>query len=162
MNRKTKIGLIIAIVITSASWYFIREKPILDSTLSVPSETGLENTITLTITSTNNHSDPILLDSIDISDSLIDGFQVLSVDPQPIDTMHLPLFNMRSWEFSKSVPPGESIVVNFELKSVRKGRFTGDVDVCNDNQDFQTLYADIIVKDDLSTPNTVNDPNNLY
>ena len=40
------------------------------------------------------------------------------------------------------VQPGETRSVTFQLRPVAEGRYSGDVDVCNPNQDFQTLLVD--------------------
>lgn len=50
----------------------------------------------------------------------------------------------------KDVQPGESLAVTFRLKSIAGGRFSGDVDICNPNQDFTTLFADVVVKEERS------------
>ena len=63
------------------------------------------------------------------------------VAPQPYE---------RSWDFESVIQPGDSLSVTFQLKPVTEGRFSGDVDVCNPNQDFRTLFADVVVKKRLS------------
>ena len=149
---KSVLLAIIIIIVISVSWLFfktepMREEPLLDAKLSLPLEAELGTAITMTITATNNHTRPVTLDSIDISDSIIAGFQIISINPRSIDTTTVPSCNMRSWEFGKTVLPGQSITISFELKPVAKGRFMGDIDICNPNQDFVTLYADIIIKE---------------
>jgi len=131
------------------SWLF-RELPVLDATLSLPNEVEVESTVSMVVTATNSHSRSITLDSIDVDDSSLAGFQVISIDPKPKDTMHVPIVNQRSWEFGAEIQPRESLSVTFHLKSVSQGHFSGDVDVCNPNQDFTTLLADVVVKEELS------------
>jgi|GEM_PF-1767834 len=127
------------------------EFPVLNASLSVPTQASRDATIAMVITATNDHDKPITLDSVDIDDSFLEGFQVISIHPEPTDTMKI--FGQRSWFFERSVDPGESLEVRFELKAVMEGHFSGDVHVCNPNQDVKTLIADVVVrKEDANEP----------
>lgn len=99
------------------------------------------------MTTTNPHKRPVILDSIDVSESFLAGFQVVSVDPQPTGTVHIPVFDQRSWSFGISVAPGDTLSATFRLEPVEPGHFSGDIDVCNPNQDFTTLFVDVVVKE---------------
>lgn len=123
---------------------FIRELPVLDASISVPWIVKLDSTLTLDVTGTNNHTDSIVFDSVDIEDSFLDGFQILDIDPEPDDTDHI--FDWRTWNFGYRVLPGESRTIRFTMKAVQEGHFSGDVDVCNPNQDFATVIADVVVR----------------
>lgn len=139
-------ALLILIALAGLIWFWLfRELPTLHATLSMPSEVELGSTLPMVITANNDHESPIILDSIDVDDSFLSGFQVVSIDPRPTGTMHI--FGQRSWDFGQSVMPGTAMVVRFELKAVQEGHFSGDVDVCNPSQDFETLLADVLVKD---------------
>ena len=124
--------------------WLLQERPTLNASLSVPGVTELDSKITMVVSATNNESDEIVLDSIDIADSFLKGFRVVDVQPTPNGTMQI--FGMRSWDFSQSVMPGDSLEVRFELQAVQAGQFAGDVDVCNPNQDFETVVADVTVR----------------
>jgi hypothetical protein len=125
-------------------WYLLRERPNVVSTLGVPSEVVVDQVFDMVITAENPHDVTVKLDSIDVSDSFLDGFQVVSVTPEPTGTMDL--FDFRSFDFSRDVAPGESLVVTFKLRAVSEGLFRGDCDVCNPNQDCQTLMPDVVVR----------------
>ena len=86
MKKKTIVTIAILTAIVISVWSFFREEPLLDANLSLPLEAKLGNSITMTVTATNNHSKTVVLDSIDISDSFIAGFQVVSINPHPIDS----------------------------------------------------------------------------
>jgi len=118
----------------------------LDATLSMPETAQLGVPITMTVTTTNPHEKAVMLDSIDIGDSFLEGFRVSSVQPAHNSTVHI--FGMRSWDFSTAVQPGQSLEVVFELTPVMAGHFAGDVDVCNPSQDYHTLVADVVVHKD--------------
>lgn len=135
--------LTMAIVVALGVWLF-RELPVLSASLSIPSTAQLDSELTLTVTATNPHQDTIVLDSIDIDDAFLEGFQIIEIQPAPEGTMHI--FGMRSWEFGLAVSPGDSQDIQFKLKAVKEGHFSGDVDVCNPNQDFVTLLADTVVR----------------
>ncbi|MFO7900440.1 MAG: hypothetical protein R6V58_15445 [Planctomycetota bacterium] len=139
-------GAVAAVVVLGIWFWFVRELPVLDATFSVPSEVELGSTVALVVETTNPHDEPVTLDSIDIDNSFLAGFQVVSTDPEPTETRQVPLIDQCSWEFGKTVPPGESLAVTFELKPVAEGHYWGSVDVCNPNQDFTGLFADVVVK----------------
>ncbi|ABW67191.1 hypothetical protein [Desulfosudis oleivorans] len=154
--KKTLLGclgaaLVILAVGGAMIWFWLfRELPVLDATLSLPNEAQVDSAISMVVTATNRHSKSITLDSIDIDDSFLAGFQVISINPKPTDTTHIPIINQRSWDFGTVIQPNESLPVTFRLKPVTEGHFSGDVDVCNPNQDFKTLLADVVVKKELS------------
>ncbi|WP_182868295.1 hypothetical protein [Stieleria mannarensis] len=58
--------------------------------------------------------------------------------------MHV--FVMRSWEFGDELDLGVSLQIRFTLLAVKEGHFSGDVDVCNPNQDFRIEIADAMVR----------------
>lgn len=135
------------VVLVAVVWYVVgRNLPVLEVAMSLPLEAEMESTVPMVIMATNTHNAPITLDSIDIDDSFLAGFQVVSIDPRPDDTSHLGICHQRTWGFGKPVAPGASLSVTFLLKPVAEGRFAGDIDVCNANQDFKTLLADVVVK----------------
>jgi uncharacterized protein (DUF58 family) len=150
--KRTVLGcLAVALLIVAAGtvfvWFWLfRALPVLDASLSLPREVALESTVPLVITVTNPHEKSVTLDSIDIADSLLSGFQVVSIEPDPTETYHIPIFDQRSWTFGESVMPGGTLSVTFHLRAVQAGHFSGDIDVCNPNQNCTTLLADVVVK----------------
>jgi len=127
----------------------IRESmPLLGASLSLPSNAALDETVTMVVTVTNTHKEPVALDSIDVDNSFLEGFQVIEIIPKPKSTQNLYEYYQRSWDFSQDVAPGDSVAIQFRLKAVVEGHFSGDVDVCNPNQDFKTLLADVVVRDE--------------
>lgn len=146
------LGAVAAVVAIAAviTWFwFFRELPTLDANLSMASEVEPGANIIMTITATNSHRKSVTLDSIDIDDAFLSAFQVVTVDPEPSTTSHVPFAQQRSWSFGKEVPPGGKLAVSFTFRAIAEGHFSGDVDVCNPNQDFKTLLADVVVKQKL-------------
>lgn len=141
------VTIILVFVVIAGLWFWLfRELPVLEASLSLPPEVHRDAEVTMAITVTNTHDQPITLDSVDIDDSFLHGFQVVAIDPEPTDTMHVPLADQRSWGFARPVSPGESLALTFRLKAVMEGHFSGDIDVCNPNQDFKTVLADVVVR----------------
>lgn len=140
------VALLLVVLVVAGLWWLFRASPELEATLTLPFEAQVETPVALVITARNPHAKPVTLDSIDIDDAFLAGFQIISIEPEPGDTTELPFLEQRSWAFKKVVPPGESMTVTYTLRPVTEGRFTGSVDVCNPAQDFKSLFADIIVK----------------
>ena len=107
-------------------------------------------TIEMVVKTSNPHPRPVILDSIDIDSAFLRGFQVLAVVPKPSGTDEISILDQRSWSFGQSVPPGEESTVRFTLRSIEPGHFVGNVDVCNPNQDYKSLYADVIVREEVT------------
>jgi hypothetical protein len=158
MNRSVVIiigwlsaaALAAVIAVVGIGFWLLRELPAPDADLSLPLEAELNSTISMVVTVSNPHDEVVTLDSIDIDESFLEGFQIISIDPKPTDTNNVPFIGQRSWSFGKQLPPGESLAVAFEMKPIAEGRFSGDVDVCNPNQDFTTLYAEVTVTKQLT------------
>lgn len=157
LYRKVVIGWLGVSVsllsVLSVLWAFYlytenRELPVLDASLSLPTQATLDSTVIMVITTTNTHTKPLILGSIDVGDSFLEGFQVVKIQPSPSATEHLYYF--RRWDFGQTVDPGATLQVRFELKAVLEGHFSGDIDVCNPNLDYKTLLADVVVRKEFS------------
>ncbi len=140
------LGLVLVLVVGAFVWVVLREGPVLDGSLSVPADAALGSTFTIVVTAHNPHDRPVTLDSIDISDSFLAGFQVLEIRPAASSTMHVGLVRRRSWEFRSEVLRGDTLRIEFRLRAVARGRFTGEVAICNPTQDEKTLLADVVVR----------------
>jgi hypothetical protein len=125
----------------------LRELPKLDAEISAPAVATLDQPITLVVTAANNTGKDVTLDSIDIDNAFLAGFQVMEVAPEAEDSSDIPLLDQRTWQFNRRLGPGEQLDVTFNLRPVLLGRFTGDVDVCNPNQDFSTVFVDVVVRE---------------
>lgn len=137
------LGICTVVFVGFLIWVFT-ELPLLTATITSPDIVQHNEEFNLTIQTMNPHDGDVELDSIDLSTEFLEGFKVLHVDPKPKETFKI--FGMRTYVFERKVAPGEELFVTFKLKGVMKGHFNGDVDVCNPNQDFQTLVADITVQ----------------
>ena len=139
---------LLGVLAAAGIWYlFVHEAPQLDATLDVPSEVTVGVPFDLRVKMTNSHTRPVTLDSIDIDEAFLEGFQVQRVTPAARSTSRVPLLNQRTWAFDHPVAPGASHEVVFSLRPVRAGHRSGNVDVCNPSQDFRTLLADVVILD---------------
>ena len=141
------LSVMVAICVVGTAidlYYKNRELPVLDASLSMPSQAELDSTVIMVVTATNTHTKPLILASIDVGDSFLEGFQVVKIEPSPLATKQI--FDFRRWDFGQTVDPGGTLQVRFELKAVLEGHYSGDIDVCNPNLDFKTLLADVVVR----------------
>lgn len=157
--RKVLLGCLVLFVVGSlvagaACWYVLRKRPQLGATLELPPTARAGQTISLVARLDNPHDRPVTLDSIDIAESFLEGFQVLRVEPKPTDTTRVPIVNQRSWSFGQAVPAGGTMAVTFTLRCLRAGHFTGTVDACNPSQDCTSLYGDVDVQAGAPTETT--------
>ena len=133
---------------------------VLDCSLSAPSKVELGDEFDLTVTVNNPYASNVILDSIDIYDSFLDGFDVLSVSPIPESGKDYDALDFYSWDFDKSFASDEKLEITYSLRATKVGHFEGDVDVCNPQQDFKTLVADILVEE--GTPDALVLKGNIY
>ena len=138
------IAILMMVFVAAISVWLFRELPVLSASISAPSMVQLDSELTLVVTATNPHQKAIVLDSIDIADSFLEGFQIVDVEPKPTSTGQI--IGMRTWAFGFPVEPGASREISFKMKAVQEGHFSGDVDVCNPTQDFTTVIADVVVR----------------
>jgi hypothetical protein len=135
------------LVVLGGYFRYMLTQPLLAASLSLPNDVEQGETIPLIVTVENPYKETVTLDSIDIDDALLAGFQVISIDPKPETTQHVPLLKQRTWNYGHKIQPGGSLVVTFQIKAVSPGRFSGDIDVCNPQQNFISLLADVIVNE---------------
>ncbi len=132
--------------VAGLGYALFRERPQLDASLTVPAEVASGATLDLVVAIANPHTQDVSLDSIDIDDALLEGFQVLGVEPAASDTDHISFLNQRTWTFERPVAPEARMTVTFHLRALAAGRHAGNVDVCNRAQDCRGLHADIVVR----------------
>jgi hypothetical protein len=88
----------------------------------------------------------LMVSAIDISDTYLAGFVIISTDPTPESTMHIPFDNSLSHAFETSVPAGATAEFAFTLRAEEAGIFRGDVDLCEGSR-FTTTTAQTVVND---------------
>jgi len=155
---RTKQTVLVTIVVTffttSALWiaglfllysHFIQSADFAVS-IAAPDEVARGEVFTLSVEVSNPSDQPIVLGSIDIYDSLLDGFEILAINPQPTDTD--PGFGFHTAYFSKALRPGEIFKVTYDLKGIKPGLWIGDIDSCTPQEQFVTNSTAIMVRGD--------------
>ena len=155
---KSRIALVavtaaVSVVVTSALWIvgiavthrlLRREPPPFAVTIDAPTEAAVGETITLKARVSNPTDERLQLGSIDVYDSLLDGFVVQRVEPEAAQRDHTLDFS--TFYYSRTLAPGETLTVAFELKAARPGLWTGDVDICTPAENFVTSTVTIRVR----------------
>ncbi|MFU8894512.1 MAG: hypothetical protein ACNA8L_12880 [Luteolibacter sp.] len=114
--------------------------------LETPMLVKVGEVFSMQVKATNTSEDLATLGSIDVYDSLLDGFEVLGVSPEP--KSQSGLFGFQSYYFDGlRMKPGESTTVTFELKAAKPGMWQGDVDCCTPLENFTSEVATIMVSD---------------
>jgi hypothetical protein len=80
---------------------------------------------------------------LDIYDTFLDGFEVVSVSPKPKSKERI--FGIVTYGFSRKLKPAESMAIEFELRAKETGIWTGGVDACTPTQNYVSDYAEIEV-----------------
>lgn len=88
----------------------------------------------------------LTISDIDISDEYLEGFVVISVNPAPKSSKHIPIDDSMSYTFNVSIPGGATNAFTFVIRAEKTGIFRGDVDVC-EGQRFITVTAQTVVKE---------------
>ena len=124
--------------------YLSQDPEGLSVTLQQPAvvERGREFTLTVSVVNERERKS-LKIDNIDLSEDYLKGFTVISYDP-PCQSSYVSL-GTRTFEYDATIGPGESNLFTFTLKPLRKGRYTGDVDVY-EGWLFLTQVADTVVE----------------
>jgi len=151
---KTFLVALISAVVTSICWaiglvvvylYLYGSAPPFQVQVDAPSRVLLGEVTEVTIQVTNPTEKKMVIDSVDIYSSLLDGFEVLEINPSPASDSQI--FNFRSLSFSRPVEPGETLAIVVPLKAKETGYWAGDIDVCTPAQRFTTVSAGIVVEE---------------
>jgi hypothetical protein len=100
--------------------------------VEAPPRVARDQEFAITVRVRNTAGKPCVLDSLDVADEYLAGVAIRSSEPPFKDTMHLPIDNSNSYEYKKTIPPGQDLVVRFRAVALRPGDHSGDIDVCVD------------------------------
>lgn len=102
------------------------QQPTLTASLEGPQTVKLGEEFDLVVKTKNTHEDEIRLHSIDIEYRFLNGFEVVSVSPDAVESSTGDSA-YRTWKFSETVDPDESRNITLRLKAVQVGQFYGDL-----------------------------------
>ncbi len=127
-------------------WLYYRSRhPVPEAVLSMPERVTIRDKFAIKLHITNNQNQTILLESVDISKSLLDGFHILKTEPicEPVS---LHVLGQRSWPFGVAMAPGSAVILHFQAIATNiPGEYSGFIDVCNKYQDAVRLKAALTV-----------------
>lgn len=123
--------LVVGAVALGAFFYWAGKPPEdVEIEVTVPLRAVAGEEVELVVSVTNLGYETQLLDSVDIFDSYMQGVAIHGTDPPYTDYFHLPVVNVRTYEFQRSIPSGETVEVVFRAVAVKEGDFAGQFDVC--------------------------------
>jgi len=153
-TKKILITAVITFIATSVVWlgvgialykYWTEAPPPFNVTITHPDTVKLRDTFFLEIEVENTSSKSASLGSIDLYDELLDGFTVLSVEPEPNAKEHR--WGFATYYLKRSISPDESFTFTLELQADQLGYWSGDIDSCTPFESFVTADASIEVID---------------
>lgn len=142
-------GLVLLLVVAFVAWVAHISKDVegVSVAADVPLDVVVGETFELVVNVRNERErQPLALSDIDIGEEYLVGFAVISTEPTPESSMHIPLDNSRSFTFGVSIPAGEAKAFTFKLRAEKAGIYRGDVDICEGSR-FITTMAQTVVKD---------------
>jgi len=111
--------------------------------LEHPEPIRVGDTFPLRIAVSNPSEVAIELGSIDVYDSLLEGFELLGTSPQPVDRM--AILDFQSFGLDQRLEPGDRFEFELSLQATTVGTWTGDIDACTPEEDFVTEVAALVV-----------------
>ena len=101
--------------------------------LSVPAVVSPGEELEIAVEVTNSADYPQKITSIDFSDSYLEGIMLTGSDPASLESMHVPVINIVSYDFGFEIAPNESKTIVFQAIALEAGDYSGDLDVCINN-----------------------------
>lgn len=152
MSRKTLITVAITFVATTILWigiiiglywYYYGNEPPFRVVLNHPAEVTLGSEFAVAVTVENASDEPATLGSIDIYDSLLDGFELISSRPAFVGVDDV--LNFQTLWYQAELQPNVPLGVTLTFRATRPGRHGGQLDVCTPTEVCTTVYATIAV-----------------
>lgn len=104
--------------------------------VTVPIEAASGDVFTFTVAVKNISDEQIIVDSVDIQTTFLDGFIIESVNPTFADTYQFDSLDgtvYQTYEFKQSIEPGQTITFTFKGQAISSGDFSGEIDTCIDS-----------------------------
>ncbi len=153
-NKTILITAFITMAVTSAVWlgvggmgYWLmfRDSPEFELSVDHPETVLIGEVFKVKVTVKNGGAKDMKLADLDVYDDLLDGFEILSVNPKPRTSERI--IGYFSHDFSETLAPAESFEIEFELRAKDVGYWSGDIDACTPSMNFVTYYTEIEVLD---------------
>ena len=149
MKKKTILGLITTAVIVAVVMFAgcLEDPKNIVVDVQAPSFVNEKEEFNIIVTVENTDEDPQELVSLDIADSYLKGISIISSEPPHTEDWHIPIDNTRCYEYHIDIPAGGKQTVNLTVISLKKGDYSGDIDICiNSESNFLSIGLRTIVE----------------
>jgi hypothetical protein len=152
MSRKTVVTVAITFVATTILWigvviglywFYYGSEPPFRVAISHPTDVTLGSEFAVAVTVENSSDEPATLGSIDIYDSLLDGFELVSSRPAFVGIDDV--LNFQTLWYQAELQPDAPQIFTLTFRATRSGRHGGQLDVCTPTEVCTTVYATIAV-----------------
>ena len=121
----------------------LEEGPLMDTDIAIPETATLGEPFFIDLSFSNQNDVAATLDSVDIGEELLVGLKIQKVTPSPSTTYEM--LAMKTYEFGIEYQPGETGLVRFTVMPLKEGTFSGDIDLCNPEQDYHSFRREVTV-----------------
>lgn len=126
----TAIGLLLLVLFILFVAHVAKDPEGMKIAVNAPTTVQSGKEFSLIVTVVNERSDKALkVDDIDIGEEYLNGFSVVSSEPQFASSTKNGLLNNRTFTFNHSIPPGQTNVFTFKLIGRKPGKYSADLDV---------------------------------
>jgi hypothetical protein len=152
MSKKTVITVAITFVATTILWigvviglywFYFGSEPPFRVALNHPAEVALGSEFAVAVAVENSSDEPATLGSIDIYNSLLDGFELISSRPAFVGVDDV--LNFQTLWYQAELQPDSPRTFTLTFRATRPGRHGGQLDVCTPTEVCTTVYATIAV-----------------
>lgn len=163
MDRRVQIGIALVLVLivvccvctacgglaVVGGWLYTMATEPFEAVVSASAPSLVEKgeSFVIEVTVENPTDEALLLDSIDIAESYLDGIHVERSEPPFGESYHLPIFDQQVHVFQKIIPAREELVVKLFAVALKTGDFAGVLDVCMDPGGCQSHRARTVVEE---------------
>lgn len=146
------ITAILTALVTSIGWVAVgmviykaatTDPPPFDVLVEAPEIMEVGNVAVMKVIIGNQSDKPITLGSIDIMDTLFDGFEVISVDPKP--SSQDSLFGIYSYYSRHKLDADDTVTFKFTIKATEVGEWYSSVDACTPFENYVSEWVEIDV-----------------
>jgi hypothetical protein len=125
------IAVVVAVLAGSAFFRWLAEEPEnVDVQVDTPITVTPDETFTIEISVENLGTEAQILDSIDITDSYLEGLAIQRAEPPFTESYSVPVVDYQSYTFRRTIQPGETLRVQLYVQPLKAGDFNGEIDVC--------------------------------
>ncbi len=147
------VTAVVTAVLTSLFWLLVlgllsftllSDPPDFHVVIEAPEKVALHEEFDLKVRVTNPSDETLEIGSVDLADSLLDGFEIISTSPQPDEIVHV--LGTHSTYKNVTLDPGGEWSIHYRMKAVKSGVWTGDIDCCTPMEAFVTNSKTIVVE----------------